>query len=41
MQHALLASVLAAAFLLGKPTVSTALQNARSTMSLLEQAIAP
>ena len=41
LQHALLASVLAAAFLLGKPTVSTALQNARSTMSLLEQAIAP
>ncbi len=41
LQYALLASVLAAAFLVGKPTVSTALQNARSTMSLLEQAIAP
>ena len=41
LQYALLASVLAAAFLVGKPTVSTALQNARSTMSLLERAIAP
>jgi hypothetical protein len=41
LQYALLTSVLAAAFLVGKPTVSTALQNARSTMSRLEQAIAP
>ena len=41
LQYALLASVLAAVFLMGKPTVSMALQNARSTMSLLEQAIAP
>ena len=41
VQYALLASVLAAAFLVAKPTVSTALQNALSTMSLLERALAP
>ena len=41
LQYALLASVVAVAFLMAKPTVSTALQNARSTMSLLERAIAP
>ncbi len=41
VQYALLASVLAAASLMGKPTISTALQNALSTMSLLERALAP
>ncbi len=41
LQYALLASVVTVAFLMAKPTVSTALQNARSTMSLLERAIAP
>ena len=41
LQYALLASVVAVAFLMAKPTVSTALQNAHSTMSLLERAIAP
>lgn len=41
VQYALLASVLAAAFLVAKPTVSTALQNALSTMAVLERALAP
>ncbi len=41
LQYALLASVLAAAFFIGKPMVSTALQNALSTMLVLQQAIAP
>jgi Flp pilus assembly pilin Flp len=41
VQYALLAAVGAAASLMGKLTISTALQNALSTMSLLERAIAP